>query len=73
LAARALGKPGRVGDVDDRVRALARRGLEPRDIAEELGMPEPQVRAVLDQAGDRYDDADADSFPASDPPTSPAQ
>ncbi len=67
------GKPGGVGDVDDRVKALRADGLGPAQIARELGVPEARVRASLDAHGDDYDRADADSFPASDPPNSPAQ
>jgi hypothetical protein len=62
-----------VGDLDDRVRALRARGLEPEQIARELGVPEARVRTSLDEHDEDYDRADADSFPASDPPNSPAQ
>ncbi len=52
-------------DLEAHVRTLAGRGLSAAEIANWLGVPEDQVRAVLDA------DQGQDSFPASDPPPAP--
>ena len=51
--------------METHVRTLARRGLSAPEIASWLGIPEDQVRSVLDA------ETGEDSFPASDAPPAP--
>ncbi len=73
------GSGGAAGNIAPRIARLAARGLEPAEIALELGIPEERVAAgslgATDAAPDDLGETDkvvADSFPASDPPPGPA-
>jgi hypothetical protein len=54
-----------MADREAQVRTLAGRGLTAPEIATWLGIPEDEVRSVLEP------DQGEDSFPASDPPAAP--
>ena len=54
-----------MSEMETHVRTLARRGLSAPEIASWLGIPEDQVRSVLDA------ETGEDSFPASDAPPAP--